>query len=203
MIKFLTWFSLFVGLSLTASAQYFAEEHWHQGRVELNSGEVYEGRLRYELDENLVQFKGEGLVRNFNPTQVEYFQFYDEVNEKVRHFYTLKYERRPQFFELVYNGEIALLNREQLVVRYFNGINRFAMGPGFQTVSEIQDNFYLLFPNLEVRQLPTSRRAFIDELPAYHNKMDLFMKEQKIRLRQPEELIRALDYYDRIANKSR
>ncbi|MEM6299871.1 MAG: hypothetical protein AAF740_14380, partial [Bacteroidota bacterium] len=90
-----------------AQAQYFAEEYWHDGRVELADGSVQEGRVKYSLKDNIVQFKGEGLVRNYNISELEYFQFYDENMSLVRHFYVLEYERRKLIFELIYNGRVG------------------------------------------------------------------------------------------------
>lgn len=176
--------------------QYFAEEHWHEGRVELTDGQVHRGQLRYQLQENMVQFKSEELVRNFNSAQVEYFQFYDEAQDSIRHFYALEYDQRMQFFELILNGTLTLLNRQELIIRYLNGFGRF--GTTMQTISEVNNNFFILFPDSDVRKLPTSKRAFVDELPRYRNQTDDFIRRYRIRLRQTEDLLRTVYFYNRL-----
>ncbi|MGF1533992.1 MAG: hypothetical protein ACFCUI_09825 [Bernardetiaceae bacterium] len=181
-------------------AQYFAEEHWHEGRVELKDGYKHSGQLRYSLQENLIQFKGENLIRNFNPTDVEYFQFYDEHREQVRHFYALVFEEKPIFFELLFNGAISLLNREKLVVRYMNSFGWGAMG--INTVSELHDQLFLLLPGLVIQPVPNTRRELVDLLPAHQNEIDAYIRDHRIRLRQIGDIVMVLRYYNEIEQQT-
>lgn len=186
--------------SFRTQGQYFAEAHWHKGRVELEDGKIHQGQLRYQLQENIVQFKSDDLVRSFNALQVEYFQFYDEAQDSVRHFYALEYDQQMQFFELLLNGALTLLNRQELTVRYVSGFGRF--GTAMQTLSEVSNNFFLLSPKNGVQQLPTSRRAFVDELPQHRNQLDDFMQRNRIRLRQTADILHTLRFYNQL-EKSR
>ncbi len=197
-MKYTLFFVLILSfwVPLFTQAQYFGEEYWHQGRVELSDGAVHEGQVKYSLKDNIVQFKGEGLVRNYTISELEYFQFHDKMMSLVRHFYVLEYERRKLIFELIYNGRVGLLNREQLIVRYANFGGRFGMAT---PVTEVQDDYFLLLPSLKIKSLPSSRRAFVDELPDYQNRIDLFIREENIRMRRLEDVVAVLQYYNQLA----
>jgi hypothetical protein len=50
-------FILFGLISITASAQQFAFELWHEGKLILDSGDTLKGKIKYDLQSDLIQYQ--------------------------------------------------------------------------------------------------------------------------------------------------
>jgi len=92
---------------------------WSAGGVTLNSGVWQTGFVRYNADLGLLELKANGLVQTLPAQKVASFAFFDAADGKHRTFVTRLFGYRrglalPTFFELVVDGRVQLLAREQV-----------------------------------------------------------------------------------------
>lgn len=111
---FLLALLLVSGLS---QAQRFSGD-WSAGQVEFRSGTWQMGHLRYNADLRLLELAANGLVQTLPAQKVASFSFYDADENRYRTFVTRPFSPRrglalPTYFELVVDGRVQLLAREQ------------------------------------------------------------------------------------------
>jgi len=106
--------------STFASAQRWPSELWHDGKMVLDNGDTLRGMLKYDLDQNVVQYAtGNKQADAYSARNVLFFEIFDETVHKYRQFYALPYNHVPNyktqmFFELLEEGKVTLLSREKL-----------------------------------------------------------------------------------------
>ena len=120
--KYISFFLLTYCLHSVVMSQDFSQEVWHFGELDLHDGKTIKGKLHYDLKEDIVQIWVDGRIKTFSPTSVLAFQFKDEIEQRVRYFYSMGYTKEEgyatnYFFELVYDGRYALLSREYVISR--------------------------------------------------------------------------------------
>ena len=107
-----------------AFAQRFAQDYWHKnGKIKLSDGTTYQGELKYDLANELIQLQVRGILKTFTSRKVSSFEFYDNFEQRDRHFYALPFAKvsgykTPTFFELLMQDQpITLLVRESLTTQ--------------------------------------------------------------------------------------
>ncbi len=182
-------------------AQEFSRDYWHNGEVDLFSGDTFKGKLKYDLEkDNIVIQTEEGVIKSFSSQKVQGFQFFDALLRLPRYFHTLPFEKRisyssPVFFELLSEGELNLLNREKITQRsiYYPS---FA-GGWTSTVFVLEDDYYILDqktekvmafdPNTQdISQFMTSKRTEVQD----------FIRNNRIRTNEKMGLIRVFEFYN-------
>ena len=114
--------SLIFSISFLAQAGGIKKNEWNPGTIYLKEGNSLSGKIQYDLDKNIVVLKKNDKLKAFSVHNVDYFMFKDMKRRTVRKFYSMPYrltdgQRRTMFFELVFNDNFALFNREKTVKR--------------------------------------------------------------------------------------
>ena len=119
MRKSLLFFFL-IHLSVIGFTQDFPSELWHKGKLVLLSEDTIIGKIKYDLKNDLVQINVRNVLQTYSSRKILYFEIFDETIESYRHFYALPYNvqqnyKVPLLFEVLYEGELSLLCREEIV----------------------------------------------------------------------------------------
>lgn len=114
---FLLSFILLSGFHLSQAQR--AGSDWSAGQVTFGSGAWQTGFLRYNADMGLLELKSNGMVQTLPAQKVASFSFFDAADGKYRTFVTRPFGQRrgvelPTYFELVVDGRVQLLAREQV-----------------------------------------------------------------------------------------
>ena len=115
-----------LAISYEGRAQNWPSELWHQGKIVLMSGDTLRGLIKYDLQQDLVQYTLEDKrTEAFSARKIMFFEIFDETIREYRQFFALPYTtmtgyRAPVFFELLANGKLTLLSRESLEYRTYN-----------------------------------------------------------------------------------
>lgn len=113
------FFGLLLGNNLQSRAQ-AQEDLWFEGYVQLDNGEVIEGKLSFYSTEKtgLLQINRNGKILAFDANQIISFNFFDDRLQMHRRFYSLPYKVPDQnydimlFFEAAYEGQhISVLSK--------------------------------------------------------------------------------------------
>jgi hypothetical protein len=108
---------LFCLISITASAQQFAFELWHEGKLILDSGDTLRGKIKYDLQSDLLQYQTNEQppkLESYTARKVLFFEIFDGTVKRYRIFYSLPYStagqyKAPVFFELLEEGKLTVL----------------------------------------------------------------------------------------------
>ena len=122
---FLAGLTLLV-ITLSASAQQFPSDLWHDGKIVLLEGDTLKGSIKYDLQQDLQQYSvAEQRTTAYRARKVLFFEIFDATVRKYRSFYALPFTttagyRAPTFFELLAEGKMTLLSRESVEYRTYS-----------------------------------------------------------------------------------
>ena len=107
-------------------AQKFPSDLWHEGKIVLLEGDTLRGSVKYDLQQDLVQY-GVANQRTtaFSARKVLFFEIFDNSVRSYRQFFALPFTttsgyKAPVFFELLEEGKMTLLSRESVEYRTYN-----------------------------------------------------------------------------------
>lgn len=193
-----------------ANAQQLSRDFWHDGEVNLFSGETLKGKIKYDLDTDNIQLQYNNTIKSFSAFQVESFQFFDEVLKMPRAFYALPYKKSgnyesPTFFELFAEGYLTLLNREIITYRmmYPTGFWGWGYRPWMGTsVPVLDDSYYVLLMKEEkVVKLVDTKKDILALMQDKAREVEGFVAANRIRFDRREDLVRLFDFYNSMKPK--
>ncbi|WP_162340139.1 hypothetical protein [Cyclobacterium salsum] len=203
-------------ISSAGFAQEFPSQVWHDGQVFLNTGESYEGKVKYDLEANIVQVQS-NTIETFSSASISHFEIYDEIYGGIRIFYSLPYAlnsdyKTPIFFELLTEGEeITLLCREFITVdnrnfntmgmrgMYMNPMWGMPMGMGF---NRLDFDFYFLQDQKIYKYSQKKRELLNDFMDDKSSEMKLYMRKNKLSHDKRGDLLRITAHYNQIKRNS-
>ncbi|WP_366512676.1 hypothetical protein [Lunatimonas sp.] len=205
-------FAWIIGLIwiIDAHAQEFPSQVWHNGKVFLESGELVEGKVKYDLDNNIVTVATES-VETYGAVSVTRFEIFDEYYGGIRVFYSLPYAatsdyKVPMFFELLVEGqEVTLLCREYITVdnRGMNGMGMRGMymgpmwGPPMMGFNRLAFDYYFLADS-GIQKYSQKKRDLFDLMDDRSSEVRLYMRKNRLSHDKRGDLLRITAYYNQL-----
>lgn len=190
----------------TVIAQNFSKEYWHKGEVYLFTEESVKGSIRYDLDQNNITIRtSDNKLRSYNASQVEQFWIEDELQKRVRYFYALPQITKGDyrvlyFFELLTEGKITLLNRENFVVKQAGYYSPYMWGGWTNGGSYVvqEDDYFLLNKEGNVVDVEEDREAIMNLFGKKKEVMELYLIDHDNKLRNRDDLLKLIRYYNEV-----
>lgn len=191
-------------------AQDFPSQVWHQGKIFLSSGETYSGKVKYDLEANVVQLHNESL-ETFSATTVDHFEIFDEYYGGIRTFYSLPYAvnsdyQVPIFFELLVQGEeITLLCREYITTDS-RGMGRGMYHPMYMhpmygmpmmNSTRLAFDFYFL-EDSGIRKYGQKKKELFELMDDKSDEVKLFIRKNRLSHDKRGDLLRITAYYNQL-----
>jgi hypothetical protein len=204
----ITAFFLFLVLFVRAQSNQFPSQVWHKGQIVSVNGQVFQGLVKYDLENNVVQLQDKS-IDTFGASNVSQFEIFDETYGGIRTFFTLPYAlagdyETPVFFEILTEGdEIVLLCREQIVIdnRGMGMYGPMAMNPlwGPQTggVYKLAFDYYFILDG-KIQKYSLKKKELLDILGDRSEEIDLFMRKNRLSHDKRGDLLRITAYYNQI-----
>ena len=195
---------LIILASFVAKAQEFPSDLWHQGMLVLVNEDTLSGKLKYSIDQDLVQIESADKVYTYSGKRVFYFQIFDETVDTYREFYTLPYAlinqyEAPIFFEVLVEGELTLLCREAVVTKTVNDNN---VNPYGSSMSYSRDvlvyTYYFLDNKGTITKYSLKKRDLLRVLQKRSDKIDKYMKVNHLKADKRYDLSRIIAFYNGI-----
>ena len=191
-------FFILLSLTTTAYAQQWAFELWHDGKIVLVSGDTLKGLVKYDLQQDLVQYNAQrGSVEAFTARKILFFEIFDTTVDQYRQFFALPYSatsgyRTPVFFELLTEGKMTLLSRELLEYQtytspyYYGSYNRLVL----------TYRFFLLEENGNITEFTGKKGDLITMMGRYGNSVADYMRDNKLKIEDPNDFTKTVVYYN-------
>ncbi len=190
--------------SFVIKAQEFPSELWHQGMLVLVSEDTLSGKIKYNIEQDLVQIESEDKIFTFSGKKVFYFQFFDETVDAYREFYTLPYAfanqyEAPIFFEVLVEGKLTLLCREAIITKTVNDNN---INPYGSTLSYSRDvlvyTYYFLDQVGNITAYNMKKKDLLRVLTKRADKIEKYMRVNHLRADKRYDLSRIISFYNGI-----
>lgn len=190
---------ILIMLSLKGWAQEWPFELWHEGKVILTSGDTLRGVVKYDLQQDLVQFgyKNESRVEAFAPRKVLMFEIFDATAKQYRNFYSLPYSPSSSygvlsFFELLTEGKLTLLCRESLEYRtysspyYYGSYSRLVM----------VYRYFFMDEKGKITEFSGKRPELMNLMGRQAQEVDKYMRVNRLRMENRDDFIKIIAYYN-------
>jgi hypothetical protein len=185
-------------LSAVARAQQWPFEMWHEGRIVLTQGDTLKGMIKYDLQQDLVQYSwAQDKVEAFTARKVLFFEIFDNTVHKYRQFYALPYAatgnyKTPVFFELLEEGKLTLLAREALEYRTYNSM--YYLGTYSRLV--LINKYYFLEENGDINEFRGNRSDLLDRMGKHSRDVEKYMKANRLKQDDKYDFARIVSYYN-------
>jgi len=192
-VFFIVWITV-----LPLSAQQYAFEIWHAGKVVLDTGDTLRGTIKYDLQTDILQVNINKKLESFTARKVLYFEIFDEMVKRYRIFYSLPYAqsgqyKAPVFFELLEEGKLTVLCREALEYRttsspfyYYGTITRLVL----------VNKFFMLKENGDIVEFRGKKNDWYTFMPAKAEEVERYVKSNRLDLDEKYELGKVIAYYN-------
>ena len=177
-------------------AQVWPFEVWHEGKVVLASGDTLKGMLKYDLQQDLVQY----TINNntspdvFTARKILFFEIFDTSAGHYRRFFALPFAsspgyKTPVFFELLEEGKMTLLAREFL--EYRNSGSMYITGR-----LVLSHKYFFMKENGDIEEFNGSRNDLLDLMGKKADQVEKFIRANRLRYEYKEDFARIVDYYN-------
>lgn len=185
---------------LRANAQEWAFELWHEGKIVLESGDTLRGQIKYDLQQDLIQYKqGQSIAQALTARKVLYFEIFDNTVRKYRQFFSLPYAtntdyKAPVFFELLTEGDLTLLCREALEYRTYS--SPYMVGSYTRLV--LVNSYFLLKENGSIEPLEVKKSDLLNLMGKKSDKVEDYMKDNRLKVDDKYDLVQIVKYYNNL-----
>lgn len=180
------------------NAQDWAFELWHEGKVVLESGDTLRGQVKYDLQQDLIQYKaGQSVAEALTARKVIYFEIFDNTVRKYRQFFSLPYStttnyKAPVFFELLRDGKITLLCRELLEYKTFS--SPYMVGSYTRLV--LTNKYFFLKENGDITEFDGKKATLLAMMGKRGDDVEKFVKMNRLKYDEKYDLARIIEYYN-------
>jgi len=196
---------LIIHLSFTGFAQDFPSELWHTGKLVLLSEDTIIGKIKYDLQNDAVQINVRNVVKTYSARKILYFEIFDETIDSYRHFYALPYSVQknyeiPLLFEVLYEGHLSLLCREEIVteaVPQYNSYPYYGNSPySNQKRARLNYKYYFLDERGGIQDYNMKKSELMTFFKKQQQQVKQYIKKNNLKHDQMRDLVRVTAYYN-------
>ncbi|MBT1703311.1 hypothetical protein [Chryseosolibacter indicus] len=173
-------------------------EVWHEGKLVLLEGDTLRGMLKYDLQQDLVQYViKDNKPEVFTARKVLFFEIFDESVHKYRQFFALPFNtvggyKTPIFFELLEEGKITLLTREYLEYKTISSPYYF----GSYTTLVLSHKYYFLKENGSIEEFVGNKNNLLNMMGSRDEEVEKYIKANRLRYDDKYDMAKIVAYYN-------
>jgi hypothetical protein len=185
-------------LSTCSIAQQWPFEFWHEGKIMLESGDTLKGRVKYDMQQDIIQFNiPNQTAEAYSARKILSFEIFDNTVRRYRLFFSLPYAsntnyKAPIFFELLEEGKMTLLAREALEYRTYN--NAYFVGSYTRLV--LVNKYFFLKENGNIEEFLGKKNDLLEMMGKKAETVEKFIKVNRLQFDEKYDLIKIVDYYN-------
>lgn len=198
---------LFIFIYTLGFAQDFPSETWHKGQLVLLSEDTIVGKIKYDLQNDAVQIVVNNVMQTYHARKILYFEIFDETIDSYRHFYSLPYQVQsnyevPLLFEVLYEGELSLLCREEIVkenVPQYNTYpynNYYRNQPYNNTRMRLSYKYYFFDKRNGIRDYNMKKSTLYSFFSKNQQKVKQYVNKNRLKPDSMRDLVRITAYYN-------
>ena len=196
--NFSSVFVLLFFLSVPGVAQQFPSDLWHEGKIILLEGDTLKGNIKYDLQQDLVQYGiADQRTTAFSARKVLFFEIFDTSVRKYRQFFALPFTttsgyKAPVFFELLEEGKMTLLSRESVEYRTYS--SPYYMGSYSRLV--LVYKYYFLDEKGNIAEFTGNKNDLLDLMNKKSDEVEKYIKANKLKFDDKYDFARIVAYYN-------
>jgi hypothetical protein len=186
---------------LTAQAIDINKKDWHQGEIILSNGDKLTGKVQYDLKQNVAIIKYDGKMQAYSAFKVDYFKIIDRKRRTLRSFYTMPFRNqkgieRLMFFELIFEDNFAIFNREHKARKEHAMLSEIPFVEEKEAEEEVTIfTYYVFTPDGNFRKVLTEKSDLVKKLSLNRSEkknLENFIYENDLNLTNRSDFIRVI-----------
>ena len=179
-------------------AQQFPSDLWHEGKIVLLEGDTLKGNIKYDLQQDLVQYGvADQRTTAFSARKVLFFEIFDTSVRKYRQFFALPFStttgyKAPVFFELLEEGKMTLLSRESIEYRTYS--SPYYMGSYSRLV--LVYKYYFLDEKGNISEFTGNKSDLLNLMDRKSDDVEKYIKANKLRYDDKYDFAKIVAYYN-------
>jgi hypothetical protein len=188
----------FLLISFSGFSQRWPFELWHDGKVILSNGDTLTGLVKYELQQEIVQFAtSDKNALVYSARKVLFFEIFDNTIHQYRQFFALPYSasgsyEAPVFFELLSEGKLTLLTKEELQYRsvpigYYGGS---------YTRQVLVNHFFLMNEKGKIEPFTGKKHDLLQLMGRSADAVDEFIRKNRLKMEEKMDFAQIIEFYN-------
>jgi len=183
---------------VTVEAQEYAFELWHDGKVILVTGDTLKGLIKYDLQQDLLQYDNKhGNIQAYTARKVLFFEIFEATVEQYRQFYALPYNastgyKALVFFELLAEGKMTLLSRESMEYRTYSSAYYY----GSYSRLVLVYKYYLLDESGIIKEFVGKKGELMTMMGKRAGAVEDYIKQNKLKIEDRYDFAKIVAYYN-------
>ncbi|MCG8311006.1 MAG: hypothetical protein MI975_26705 [Cytophagales bacterium] len=188
-------------------SQDFPSELWHTGKLVLLTEDTIIGKIKYDLQNDAVQINVRNVLQTYSARKILYFEIFDETIDSYRHFYALPYQVQrnyeiPLIFEVLYEGHLSLLVREEIVtesVPQYNNYPYHYYGNtpySNQRRARLNYKYYFLDERGGIQNYNMKKSELLTFFKSHQQQVKQYIKKNNLKHDRMRDLVRVTAYYN-------
>jgi hypothetical protein len=179
-------------------AQKFPSDLWHEGKIVLLEGDTLRGSVKYDLQQDLVQYGvADQRTTAYSARKVLFFEIYDTSVRRYRQFFALPFSttgsyKAPVFFELLEEGKMTLLSRESVEYRTYN--SPYYMGSYSRLV--LVYKYFFLDEEGNISEFTGNKSDLLQLMNNKSEEVEKYIKANKLKYDDKYDFAKIVAYYN-------
>jgi hypothetical protein len=196
--KFFSVLMLLFFMTLQVHGQQFPSDLWHDGKIILLEGDTLRGSVKYDLQQDLVQYSvANQHITAYSARKVLFFEIFDTSVRKYRQFFALPFStvssyRAPVFFELLEEGKMTLLSRESIEYRTYN--SPYYMGSYSRLV--LVYKYFIMDEHGNITEFTGNKNDLLDLMNKKSDEVEKYIKANKLKYDDKYDFAKIVAYYN-------
>jgi len=202
------WFPVFIFMSIwftvQTRAQDFPSELWHEGKIVLLSNDTIKGKIKYDLQNDIIQLEVDNLLKTYSARKILFFEIFDATLNSFRQFYSLPYSvqsnyKIPILFEVLYAGKLSLLTREEIVTESVHPYNYspYYYSPSYNgTRTKLAYKYYFMDEKGNIMLYSMKKKDLIKYYPKKQKEIKQYINKNHLKHDRMRDLVRLTAYYN-------
>lgn len=193
-VLLLLWYA-----STGVQAQEWPFELWHEGKVVLLEGDTLRGLVKYDMQQDLLQYNGASgqKVVAYSARKVLFFEIFDNTVHRYRQFFALPFNtpagyKSAVFFELLEEGKMTLLVREALEYRTYT--NPYYVGSYSRLV--LVYKYFFMDDNGKIEEFTGDKRDLLDLMGKNADDVEKYIKTNRLKVDEKYDFAKIIAYYN-------
>ncbi len=187
----------------------YPKYEWAEGIIQTNNMQL-KGLIQHDEFNRIIRYQSidKDETKSFREKDVMWVEIFDKENGKVIKFYSLPYQyedlQKEEFFlfEVVYEfSTFAILSRlNNTTATYVTVDPQGNLMPGEKTFNQKDIFFFNETRLVELTPNESSNKNLFESSiePASFNRVLQYMKEENLKFRKKEDILKALAFYERL-----
>ncbi|MEP1096447.1 MAG: hypothetical protein ABJG78_15125 [Cyclobacteriaceae bacterium] len=193
---------LLLCLAFFSEAQQFSSEVFHQGFLVTSDRDTVRGKLKYDMETNIVSLVVGSKIRSFSSHKIFYFEINDQILNTYRQFYSIPSKvnfdyKIPILFELLYEGPLSLLTRESIIQQAQSANSPYWGGSNYPR-SVVEYSFYFLDTKGEITYFTGRKKDLLLIMRKKQADIKKYMKDNRLDSDDVRDLIRITAFFNSI-----